>query len=74
MTDTKREAETQAEEEAGSLQGGAQYGTPSQSPGIMTGAKGRCSTTEPPGCLSLFHLISLLSFASPLYQISFVTH
>ena len=41
-----REAETQAERVAGSLQG-AQYGTRSQDPRIMTWAKGRCSTIEP---------------------------
>ena len=29
--------------------GEAQCGTPSQDPGIATWAKGRCSTTEPPG-------------------------
>ena len=40
--ETKREAETEAEGEAGSLQG-AWCGTE-----IMTWAKGRCSTTEPP--------------------------
>ena len=33
MRDTQREAETQAEGEAGSLQG-AQCGTPSQDPGV----------------------------------------
>ena len=44
-----REAETQAEGEAGSLWG-AWWETPSQDPGIMIWAKGRCSTPEPPGC------------------------
>ena len=34
MKDTQKEAKTQAEGEAGSLQG-AQYGTRSQDPGIM---------------------------------------
>ena len=33
MRDTEREAETQAEGEAGSMQG-AQYGTRSQDPGV----------------------------------------
>ena len=47
MRDTEREAETQAEGEAGSLQG-AQRGTQSQDPGIMTWAKGRRSTAETP--------------------------
>ena len=41
MEDTQREAETQAEGEAGSLRG-------SQDPGIMPWAQGRRSTAEPP--------------------------
>ena len=41
--------ETQAEEEAGSLWG-ARCRTRSQDPGIMTWAKGRCSTIEPFRC------------------------
>ena len=49
MRNTQREAETQAEGEAGFLWG-AQCGTQSQDPKIMTGAKGRCSTTELPRC------------------------
>ena len=47
VRDTEREAETQAEGEAGSMQG-ARCGTRSQYPEIMTSAKGRCSTAEPP--------------------------
>ena len=46
MRDTQRKAETQAEGEACSLWG-AWCRTQSQDPGIMTRAKGRCSTTEP---------------------------
>ena len=46
MRDTEKEAETQAEGEAGSLQE-AQCGTRSQDPRIMTRAKGRCPFTEP---------------------------
>ena len=49
MRDTEREAETQAEGEAGSLWV-AWCGTWSQDPRIMTWAKGRCSTAEPPRC------------------------
>ena len=45
----EREPETQAEGEAGSMQG-AWCGTRSQDPGIMTWTKDRCSTTEPPRC------------------------
>ena len=47
MRDAEREAETQAEGEAGSLQG-AQWGTRSQDPGNIPWAKGRCLTAEPP--------------------------
>ena len=47
MRDTEREAETQAEGEAGSLWG-AQCGTRSWDPRIMPGAEGRRSTAEPP--------------------------
>ena len=55
------EAETQAEGEAGSMQG-AQCGTRSQDPRITSWAKGRRSTTEPPGRLKLiFHLNPLLT-------------
>ena len=49
MRETEREAETQAEEEAGSMQE-AQCGTWSQDSGIMPWAKGRHSTAEPPRC------------------------
>ena len=45
-----REAEIQAEGEAGSPPG-AWCGTQSQNPRIRTWAKGRCSITEPPRCL-----------------------
>ena len=47
MRDTQREAETQAEGEAGSMQG-ARRGTRSQDPGVTPWAEGRCSTAEPP--------------------------
>ena len=47
MRDTHREAETQAEGEAGPLQG-AQSRTRSQDPRITTRAQGRHSTTKPP--------------------------
>ena len=46
MRDTQREAETQAEGEAGSMRG-ARCRTRSQDPRIMLWAEGRCSTTEP---------------------------
>ena len=47
MRGTEREAETQAEGEAGSIQG-ARCGTGSRDSGIMPWAEGRCSTAEPP--------------------------
>ena len=47
MRDREREAEIQAEGEAGSPWG-ARYGTRSQNPRITTWTKGRRSTTEPP--------------------------
>ena len=47
MRNTQKEAETQAEGEAGSMQG-ARYGTRSWNSEIMPRAKGRHSTTEPP--------------------------
>ena len=47
MRDTEREAETQAEVEADSMQG-TWCGTQSQDPRIVPWAKGRPSTTEPP--------------------------
>ena len=47
MRRTQREAETQAEGEAGSLQG-ARWRTQSQDPGITSRAKGRHLTMEPP--------------------------
>ena len=49
MRDAQREAEIQAEGEAGPPWG-ARYGTPSQDPRVTPWAKGRCSTTEPPRC------------------------
>ena len=48
MRERERQAETQAEREAGSMQG-APCGTRSQYPRITPWAKGRCSTAEPPG-------------------------
>ena len=47
MRDTQREAETQAEGEAGSMRG-ARLRTRSQDPGITPWAKARHSTAEPP--------------------------
>ena len=47
MRDTQREAETQAEGEAGSMQG-APCGTQSRDSRITPWAKGRCQTAEPP--------------------------
>ena len=47
--DPEREAETQAEGEAGSLQG-APCGTRSWDPRVTPWAEGRCSTAELPGC------------------------
>ena len=47
MRDTEKEAETQAEGEAGSLRG-PRCGTRSQDPGITPWTEGRCSTAEPP--------------------------
>ena len=57
MRDTQREAETQAEGEAGSIQG-ARCGTQSQVSRITPWAEGRRLTAEPPrrppqGCFKL---------------------
>ena len=49
MRDTQREAETQAEGEAGSL-GGAGCRSRSRDPRVMPWAEGRCSFAEPPRC------------------------
>ena len=46
MRDTEREAETQAEGEAGSLRG-ARCGTRSRDLGVTPWAEGGCSTAEP---------------------------
>ena len=60
-----REAETEAEGEAGSLQG-ARCGTRSRDPGITPWAEGRHSTTEPPrrppplANLNIFHLLFVM--------------
>ena len=48
-----REAETQAEGEAGSMKG-AQYGTRSRNPGTTPWVEGRRPTVEPPRQASLF--------------------
>ena len=45
----EKEAETQAEREANSMQG-VQCGTPSRDSIFTPWAEGRCSTTEPPRC------------------------
>ena len=67
---TQREAGTQVEEEADSLWG-AWCGTQSQDPRIMTWAKGRCSTTEPPRCPCFLYFydmaVFLQDFFKPLY-------
>ena len=60
MTQIEREAETQAEGEAGSLQG-AQGGTRSRDSRITPWAKGRSQTTEPPRnplLLVIYHVFS----------------
>ena len=51
MRDTEKEAETQAEGEAGSMQG-AQRGTRSQVSTIMPWAKGGAKPLSHPGCPS----------------------
>ena len=51
----EREAETQAEGEAGPLQG-AQRGTRSQDPGITTWAQGRLNPWTTQGSLPFFFL------------------
>ena len=55
--ETHSETELQAESEAGSL-GGSWCGTQSQDSGIQTWAKGRSSTTEPPGCPTIVIIIT----------------
>ena len=59
MRGTEREVETQAEEEAGSMQG-ARCETRTQESGIMPPAKGKCITTEPLRCPCLQLIIFLL--------------
>ena len=61
MRDREREAETQAEGEAGSMQG-AQCGTCSQDSRIMPWAEGRHQTAEPsrdPSNVTFIHLLSI---------------
>ena len=61
MRDTEKEAETQAEGGAGSMQG-ARRGTQSPDPRTRPWAEGRCSTAEPPrGPRILDLLIGLLA-------------
>ena len=60
MRDTEREADTQAEGEAGSMKE-AGCGTWSQDPGIMPWAKGRRQTAEPPRYPSFVNFVSSLS-------------
>ena len=64
MRDTEREAETQVDEEAGSLWE-VRCGTWSQDPRIRTWAKGGCSTTEPPRCPNLFKYYLLSTYYIP---------
>ena len=76
MRDTEREAETEAEKEAGSLWG-APCRTGSQDPRIMPRAEGRCSTTEPPRHPAIviilnpnfsgIHYIHYVARSSPLF-------
>ena len=66
MTDPEREAETQAEGEAGSMQG-AGCGTQSRDPGVTAWAGGRCSTTEPPKC-PIFSSLKYLSSEGNMYS------
>ena len=54
MRDAHTEAETQAEREAGSMQG-AQCGTQSWDPRIKLWSEGRHSTAEPPRHHSIFY-------------------
>ena len=66
MRETQREAETQAEGEAGSMQG-AQYGTGSRVSRITPWAKGRCSTAKPPWRPSVGQIFELLLTQSKFY-------
>ena len=63
MRDTQREAETQAEGEAGSLQG-APCGTRSQVSRIAPWAKGRRETAAPPRDPSFLFLFKILFICS----------
>ena len=65
MRDTKREAETEAEGEAGFLQG-AGCGTWSQGPGIMPWAEGKHSTTGWATQVSL-HIFKVIKQAHKLF-------
>ena len=66
MRDTQREAETQAEREAGSTQG-VRCGTPTQDPRITPWAEGRRSTTEPPMCPSSIFILNTMNVLDTLY-------
>ena len=55
MRDTQREAETQTEGEAGSMQG-AQRGTRSQDPRIMPWAEGSAKPLSHPGVPTIFYM------------------
>ena len=72
MRDMRREAKTQAEGEGGSLWED-QCGSRSQDPGVMTWAKGRCSTTEPlwgfPNYIPVSKTLWSLSFSSKLMKL-----
>lgn len=65
MRDTERQAEPQAEGEAGSMQG-AQCGTRSYDSGITPLAKGSCSTSEPPRRPNLSLILQNLRFIKTL--------
>ena len=68
MRDTQREAETQAEGEAGSMWG-ARCGTRSQDPGITSWAEGRRSTAEPPRRPNPRTISNIILFNAPIAQI-----
>ena len=72
MSDREREAETQAEGEAGSMQGTA-CGTQSRDSGIMPWAEGSCSTAEPPGCPNYRYFI-LSNLVPQMLKKSFFFH
>ena len=72
MRGTEREAETQAEGEAGSLQE-ARRGTRSQDPGITTRVNGRGSTLSHPGVLKMENFYYIRSkFSHSNLEVEFI--